>query len=581
MDRFNLLASRRGRLSAFFFLYVCEGLPLGFATMAVTSELRREGVGPAAIGAFIAALLVPWSLKWLGGPIVDGVRSRRFGHRRAWILGCQLAMVATLAALSRISVSAQIGMATAIFVVHNLFAALQDVAIDGLAVSSIPNEERGLANALMYVGMMCGQALGGPAVLFLVGQGAFSRGYLLVASAVLLIMALVVLPLREPAPAAAARDVDVAEGQRDAWASVRNAALLTYQALAGSRGAFACLLFCLLPAGALSLNLSLKSVLAVELGFTPQQLAQLGFAGTLSAACGALAGGLLVQRVGTKQLIAVSTLAASIPTLWLMWQLQAHGHIMPSPTRQPASSDLAQALWVALIAYQFLASLMIGARFAVFMDVTNPSVGATQFATYAALNNVGLAMSASWQGKVAEIWGYPTVLAADVAIGALGLLVLPFVLRPSSDQIAHSDAKEPMRTRMLAGGLALACLCWVTVHQFMDLVPAARSLLSTPFTLAFTAASVFLLIRSAQDDKPLRQHIFRVTGLLLLLMHAKPYLAESISISGFDPRYVPWTHRILDAIPIIAGVVLLAAGRANGYVWSRGLLRFFGRSVAR
>ena len=54
----NLLASKNGRLAAFFFLYVTEGIPLGFAATAVATQLRRMDVGPAEIGAFVGSLVM-------------------------------------------------------------------------------------------------------------------------------------------------------------------------------------------------------------------------------------------------------------------------------------------------------------------------------------------------------------------------------------------------------------------------------------------------------------------------------------------------------------------------------------------
>jgi MFS transporter, PAT family, beta-lactamase induction signal transducer AmpG len=59
----NLLATSRGRLTAFFFLYVTEGIPLGFAATAVATQMRRQGVGVAEIGAMVAAIYAPWAWK--------------------------------------------------------------------------------------------------------------------------------------------------------------------------------------------------------------------------------------------------------------------------------------------------------------------------------------------------------------------------------------------------------------------------------------------------------------------------------------------------------------------------------------
>ena len=60
----DLLATRTGRLVAFFLLYVTEGIPLGFAATAIAAQMRRGGLGPEAIGAFIASFYLPWAFKW-------------------------------------------------------------------------------------------------------------------------------------------------------------------------------------------------------------------------------------------------------------------------------------------------------------------------------------------------------------------------------------------------------------------------------------------------------------------------------------------------------------------------------------
>ena len=61
----------QGRLTAFFLLYVTEGIPLGFTATAIAAQMRRGGLGPAAIGAFVGSLYLPWAFKWAVGPFVD------------------------------------------------------------------------------------------------------------------------------------------------------------------------------------------------------------------------------------------------------------------------------------------------------------------------------------------------------------------------------------------------------------------------------------------------------------------------------------------------------------------------------
>ena len=121
----DLLASRRGRLAAFFLLYLTEGIPAGFTATAVATQMRRQGLQPAAIGAFIGALYVPWAIKWAFGPFVDVLSSDRWGRRRMWILFTQTMMVVTLLAAMPVSFTTRLWLFTAIILVHNVFSATQ------------------------------------------------------------------------------------------------------------------------------------------------------------------------------------------------------------------------------------------------------------------------------------------------------------------------------------------------------------------------------------------------------------------------------------------------------------------------
>ena len=99
----DLLASRRGRLFAFFALYIAEGIPYGFTTTAVATQMRRQGLEPAAIGAFVGALYLPWAIKWAFGPFVDVLSSDRWGRRRLWIVLMQALMILSLLAAVPVS----------------------------------------------------------------------------------------------------------------------------------------------------------------------------------------------------------------------------------------------------------------------------------------------------------------------------------------------------------------------------------------------------------------------------------------------------------------------------------------------
>jgi len=425
----DLLATRTGRLAAFFLLYVTEGIPLGFTAVAIATQMRRQDLGPAAIGAFVASLYLPWAFKWAMGPFVDTFSSDRFGRRRLWILLTQLGMVGTLLIAMPIDFVGQLGLFTLVILLHNAFAATQDVAIDALAVNVLPESERGTANGFMFAGAAVGQAIGGSGVLFLSAVVPFRSTYVLVIGAILCVTVFVVLPLREPAGAPRAKPAGSAAAAvaRQLQGFVRDA----WRAFTGSRAALVGVVVSLLPAGAYALSLALQSNLAVELGLNDHQVAQLNLGSTVIFALSCVAGGWLSDRFGRRRMLALFVFLTVVPTLWLAWTMwQAHW-IMPAETTQGGrpqpSGALIAIFWAATLSYNVFQGLYYGVRSALFMDVTTKAVAATQFTAYMAMSNLVISYSAWWQGEAVVRWGYPATLAADAAFGLVMLVLLPLM----------------------------------------------------------------------------------------------------------------------------------------------------------
>jgi len=486
----NLLASKWGRLIAFFCLYVTEGIPLGFTATAIATQLRRSGVGPKEIGFFVGWLYFPWAWKWVMGPIVDLFYSNKLGARRGWIIGMQVMMVVTLMFCVPLELDeSNLTLLTSIILIHNFFCATQDVAIDALACSTLKPEERGLANGLMFAGQTLGIPLGGACVLYLIDgvswlpmlqDGiAFEQTYFFVAGCILLVTIFVALPMREEPLVRKASEGDRgAEMRKEIGDYLKTA----WRSFFGSRVAFAALILAVIPAGAAALNLALQKTLAVELGMTDGQIADMEVIGSVIWAACCVTGGLISDRVGHLKSLAVFLVLMSIPTLWLGFEMERQGYVMPveivqadaeadvaestsknaeSPDEEDAGepSNLAAELdeaadkllaekaepaldfgrsvpeglvdsfWWAVMFYMAAQGLMYGTRTAVFMQISNPAVAATQFTAYMAMMNLVTAYTSWWQGVVIEGWGYPVTLFIDASTGLICLAVLPFLFQ--------------------------------------------------------------------------------------------------------------------------------------------------------
>lgn len=459
----NLLRSRRGRLGGFFALYVGEGLPQGFTATAVALEFKRMGMTGAAIGSFIATIMLPWTWKWAIAPLVDNFHLKQFGRRKQWIVLAQCGMLVSLvAALLAFPKAGTGGMAagmalfSALLVIHNVFAASQDVAIDGLACSVLPEEERGLANGLMFAGAQVGAAIGGAGVIHLkawVGFGTASMIVPLVLAGILLMVLLLIFEHHLGETTAETPSGALDEDDPPGSAHPHHPVHHRLQHLGRKIGAYLgvvlkhffltrrgllCLLLAVVPFGGMALSLTVSTVLSPTLGMSDSEIANLGLLCSVVFVVCCMTGGFLSDRFGRRLTLGVFSAGTLLPTLWIAWRLKAEGWVMPSPT--PASGQwqrheaLISAWWTASLVYSVFQGLMYGIRTAFYMDLVEPRVATTQFTICMALLNLVTIYSYAWQGQAVTPlseggWGfsYQQIFLFDAALGSVFLLLLPWV----------------------------------------------------------------------------------------------------------------------------------------------------------
>jgi MFS family permease len=393
----NPLASRRGRLMAFFFLYMTEGIPLGFTATAMVVQLQNAGVRPFEIGVFVGSLYFPWAWKWVVGPVVDLIYSNRLGARRGWILSMQFCMVSTLLLCMPIEVTSEnLSLLTAVILIHNAFCATQDVAIDALACTVLREDEQGLGNGLMFAGQKIGFAMGGACVLFLtegfdipwlpelLQKGLpFEWTYPYVVGCILAVTFFVAWPMREERKERAPINMEhlrsfygeltarrayraderhtpliravISFGARGGSAIVREMLprdlgsrisqvrlrLAEYvhtagRSVFGSRVAFFALLLALLPPGAMALDLALQKQVAKEIGFTDGDVGRIDLVSSIVWAISCTVGGLISDRIGRLKCLAVLFFMISIPTFWCAWKMDEAGMNVP---RRPVAAE--------------------------------------------------------------------------------------------------------------------------------------------------------------------------------------------------------------------------------------------------
>jgi PAT family beta-lactamase induction signal transducer AmpG len=185
------------RLFSFFLLYIGQGLPLGVSTVAFPAWLVANGAAAPEVAAIIATSFLPWSFKFIPAAVMDRYAYLAMGRRRAWLIAAQLLMVAGFA-IAGLAAPGPHDLDLILYVVFLVGAgsAIQDVAVDGLAVDILPEREQGTASSFMFGGQVVGRALAATAAGFGLQYYGSRETFLFFLPAILLITLYVVF-LRE------------------------------------------------------------------------------------------------------------------------------------------------------------------------------------------------------------------------------------------------------------------------------------------------------------------------------------------------------------------------------------------------
>lgn len=416
----NPLESTRGRQALFALLYASEGAPIGFIWWALPTLLRQEGVAIEAITGLTAVLVLPWVGKFLWAPLIDLSRTPRWGLR-AWIITAQALMGLTLVPLLWLDPVGHLQWWKLLLLAHGFSAATQDVAIDALAINTVPAAERGRLNGVMQAGMLAGRSLFGGGALLLTGYLG-RNGMILALIAMIWSTLTLVLLVREPESANKGR----------AWREF----LGSLAAIARRRATWIGLGFALAGAAGFEAAGALAGPYLVDRGVSTETIGWFfGMIVVGAMVAGGLLGGKLADRHGAARVV--------------MWSIGGFTGALFLLAAVDGVAGLPQAVRLGLLGLMYGGvGVFTAASYALFMHLTEPRLGGTQFSTFMAATNGCESWSAAAGGQLAAGPGYP---AAFVTLSLVSLLTLPllFWLRRhgAGATSAENPAAEPPRGR--------------------------------------------------------------------------------------------------------------------------------------
>ena len=398
-------------------MYISEGIPFGFTSIAMIAFMRRGGLSLEQIGVAAAALFLPWAFKWLIAPLIDLIRLHRYGGKKAWIVFCTTMMIATLLLIAALDLATDFELLLAVMVLNNVFCATQDVAIDALAISTLKEDERGRANGFMFGGQYLGIALGGGGAIFVYGAWGFDVSLMYVSVALFLNLLFIVFFVQDPSVIVTSKSAQPNVMQRF-FGELRTFGKDLYDSfLQSGRSPKLGLLYALLPFAPFALSYATLSTIQVDYGLSDNDLAGLTTYATIASGIGCLFGGFLGDRFGIRKILGSACVASAVPTLLLADQIASVG----------LEAVNVNFFYVTIVVYSFLFGMAFALSVAVYMGMTNPIVAATQFTAFMGLKNLAISYTNYWQGIVAEKFDYAVVLYVDSIILLIPLAILPFL----------------------------------------------------------------------------------------------------------------------------------------------------------
>lgn len=141
---------RSHRLAAVLLMGFASGLPLALTGQALQAWLTIDGVNIATIG-FFGLVGIPYTFKFLWAPLLDRFEPPWLGRRRGWLVLSQLALAATLFAMSGLSPGAQPMLFAQWAVLLAFLSASQDVVVDAYRADLLTDRSELGAGASLHV----------------------------------------------------------------------------------------------------------------------------------------------------------------------------------------------------------------------------------------------------------------------------------------------------------------------------------------------------------------------------------------------------------------------------------------------
>lgn len=386
------------------------GLPFYLIFQTLSIWLREEGVSRSEIGLFAWAGFA-FTLKFLWAPVVDRapipILEKRIGRRRAWMALAQLAVAATLTAMSFANPGENIAYVAVIAVLIAFASATQDIAIDAWRIEAAPVAEQGMMAAMYQYGYRVGLLTSGTAALIIADNVNWAFAYQSMAALMLVgFLAALLTPKIEAGEYEPPKRMPPIQ-------ALKESVIGPFADFLGRYGlaALVMLLFIAVYRIPDFVMGFMTGPLYVDLGYDKTDIGVIrGGAGMFATMFGVFIGGITLLRLNLTAALFVGVVAQSVTNLLYSWLA-----LMPADNLY-----LATAVVVDNIAYGFAGTVLI----AYMSSLTNTAFTATQYALFSSFYALPGKFVGGFSGFIVDAVGYAWFFAYTAMIGIPAALLI-------------------------------------------------------------------------------------------------------------------------------------------------------------
>lgn len=378
-----------------FSLYIAQAIPMSFFSTVVPVIMRQENYSLESIG-LLQLIKLPWVLKFLWAPLVDGSAKSLAGYKR-WIYGSEIFYALVVFSIGFLSLQTNFSLVVILMLIAVVASATQDIATDAFAILILQKKERGYGNSMQSAGGFAGNLIGSGLLLMVFYYLGWQM--LLLCLGLFVLIALIPLRLYQKRPV-----VEVNAGKKvrmaELWSFIRIPQMYKWL-----------LVLFMFSSGLVGIMAMLKPWL-VDLGYTTPQIGlMVGIQGTTAALLAALIAGFVVKRVGYYRAMYVFLLLSLAAGLYF-WHI--------SGFEQPTTSAITAAILLLWAAY----GTSMVAVYTAAMDRVRPGLEGTDFTLQIVVTHLSGLLISVFSGKLADMLGYKSLFGVQALMTVLALLLL-------------------------------------------------------------------------------------------------------------------------------------------------------------